>query len=148
MSKRGGSSAGKKRARADSDEEDTDQGLLNVQLSAKRRLKVYEYSGILLCDIRETWTDAAGQVKPTRKGISLTLEQMTVLADHLPQIMAKMREASGEKKSKKEKSKKDKSKAASSSSSAAAAAASDDEDKEEEDTEVDESSGDTSFADD
>lgn len=58
-------------------DEDAGEGLagseLTVPLSEKRVARVYTFKGMVLVDLREMWTDAAGTQKPTKKGACTAL---------------------------------------------------------------------------
>ncbi|XP_065177304.1 activated RNA polymerase II transcriptional coactivator p15-like [Sycon ciliatum] len=55
------------------------------ELSGKRRLSISEFRGKLLVDIREFY-EADGEMKPGRKGISLSLDQWEKLKTLIPQV--------------------------------------------------------------
>ena len=66
--------------REDSDEE------TKLQLSRNRYTEVTQYRGKTLVSIREFFTDELGNLKPTKKGISLTVEQWRALQKHMQEI--------------------------------------------------------------
>lgn len=76
----GGQSAGKRRRDDDDDPDvpassgtDVDaDALFKLELSAKKRLKVYKFKDMLLCDIREMWQNAEGRTLPGKKGADRT----------------------------------------------------------------------------
>jgi hypothetical protein len=51
------------------------------KLSGSKRLTVRKWKSQILIDIREFYQDKAGEWKPGKKGISLTLEQYQALKD-------------------------------------------------------------------
>jgi activated RNA polymerase II transcriptional coactivator p15 len=55
-------------------------------LSRMRRVSVNSFRGKQLVNIREYYTDSAGDTKPGRKGISLSVEQYEALKEALPAI--------------------------------------------------------------
>ncbi|KAH3969271.1 hypothetical protein HBI80_032990 [Parastagonospora nodorum] len=90
---------GKKSKGDEEDEEDdatpvvpelktNDDGEKFVGLSAggKRRITIREFKNTLLLDVREYWTNDAGELKPGKKGISLNLDQYNTLVAALPLI--------------------------------------------------------------
>jgi len=54
-------------------------------LDPKRMVKINEFRGKVFVDIREYY-DADGELKPTKKGISLSASQYQKLKDLLPEI--------------------------------------------------------------
>ncbi|KAK8089865.1 transcriptional Coactivator p15 [Apiospora hydei] len=62
-------------------------------LTATRRVAISEFKGKPLISVREYYTDAAGEMKPGKKGISLTLDQwnnlMKATADVNAELSAK-----------------------------------------------------------
>ncbi|KAF2647242.1 hypothetical protein K491DRAFT_723609 [Lophiostoma macrostomum CBS 122681] len=86
-----------KKAKADEDEEEDalplvpeirkdGKGEEYIPLNAKglRRVNVTEFKGKHLVNIREYWTNDAGDVLPGKKGISLNIEQYNALVAALP----------------------------------------------------------------
>ena len=65
---------------------------LSVLLNDKpvRIARVYEYMGIPLVDIREMYPNSEGQLRPSKKGISLRLEQFRKLVGAAEEIEAAM----------------------------------------------------------
>ncbi|KAK7750894.1 hypothetical protein SLS62_007157 [Diatrype stigma] len=61
-------------------------------LSNTRRVNISEFKGKVLVNIREYYTDAAGDLKPGKKGISLPLEQYNALLKSIPSINAQLNE--------------------------------------------------------
>lgn len=61
-------------------DEDAGEGLagseLTIQLSDKRVARVYTFKGMVLVDLREMWTDAAGTLKPTKKGACASMRRL------------------------------------------------------------------------
>lgn len=66
---------------------ETDDGVA-FELGNKKLLRVKDYKGRTLIDIREFYEDKAGDLKPGKKGISLTLEQWDELAKAFTGIQA------------------------------------------------------------
>ncbi|KAJ9107659.1 hypothetical protein QFC21_001119 [Naganishia friedmannii] len=68
-------------AAPDPDYDEVSEELVNengehyIELSNKRRATVREFKGSTLIDLREYYTDKAGDEKPGSKGMSLTTEQ-------------------------------------------------------------------------
>lgn len=58
-----------KRKTRDEDADEASDVIFTAELSAKRIAKVYKFKGMVLVDIREMWTDAAGDPKPSKKGV-------------------------------------------------------------------------------
>lgn len=76
---------GKRKASStDAKEEDSgvDNGVTACELSQTRKVVVKEWKGQILVDIREYYTSKDGQLMPSKKGISLTLEQWELLREH------------------------------------------------------------------
>lgn len=48
-----------------------------------------------LVSLREYYTDASGEAKPGKRGISLSLQQWSVLKENLPALAAALRSAGG-----------------------------------------------------
>lgn len=63
------------------------------QLSTMRFATVSEFRGRVMVGIREYY-DAGGELKPGKKGISLTLEQWTSLKEQMDEIDEAVRELS------------------------------------------------------
>ncbi|KAH6643622.1 transcriptional Coactivator p15-domain-containing protein [Boeremia exigua] len=60
--------------------------------SGKRRVTVSEFKGMTLVSIREYWANDGGELKPGKKGISLSIEQYNALlaaAPLLESVLAK-----------------------------------------------------------
>ena len=55
-------------------------------INAMRRVTLREFRGKTLIDIREYYSDAAGDLRPGKKGISLTEEQWAKLVELMPKI--------------------------------------------------------------
>ena len=74
----------KRKQTHDSDSEDDPKS--GWELGKSRKVSINEFKGRMLIDIREYYTDQAGDLKPGRKGISLTREQwekLTSLTDKI-----------------------------------------------------------------
>ncbi|XP_038072352.1 activated RNA polymerase II transcriptional coactivator p15-like [Patiria miniata] len=63
-------------------------------LSRQRFVNVREFRGKVLIDIREYYTDNSGELKPGKKGISLTVEQWEKLKDCVDDITDSVKELS------------------------------------------------------
>ncbi|CAK9298777.1 unnamed protein product [Gordionus sp. m RMFG-2023] len=63
-----------------------------MQLGRMRYISVSEWKGKSMVNIREYYTNDAGEMKPGKKGISLSLDQWTKLKDHIPDIDAQIKE--------------------------------------------------------
>ena len=55
-------------------------------INSMRRVTLREFRGKTLIDIREYYSDAAGDLRPGKKGISLTEEQWKTLVELMPKI--------------------------------------------------------------
>lgn len=66
-------------------------------LSANRRISLRPWKGKMLIDIREYYTDAVGEEKPGKKGISLSEEQFDTLKALLPAIERELEAKRGKK---------------------------------------------------
>ncbi|CAH1253273.1 SUB1 [Branchiostoma lanceolatum] len=71
-----------------------DEGSDMIQLSNKRFISVREFKGKCLIDIREYY-DADGELKPGRKGISLTTDQWRRLKEAMDEIDGKITDLVG-----------------------------------------------------
>ncbi|EJT80446.1 hypothetical protein GGTG_00445 [Gaeumannomyces tritici R3-111a-1] len=60
------------------------------EISAKRRVGIAKFNKMVLVNIREYY-DQAGELKPGKKGISLTLDQYQALLKNAPVINAELR---------------------------------------------------------
>ncbi|KXJ91056.1 transcriptional Coactivator p15-domain-containing protein [Microdochium bolleyi] len=69
-----------------------DEGNSFWTLSANRRVGISNFKGKVLINIREYYTDAAGDMKPGKKGISLSLEQYASLVNAIPSLNAELAE--------------------------------------------------------
>ncbi|KAI1270284.1 ssDNA-binding transcriptional regulator [Xylariaceae sp. FL1019] len=80
----------KTKDKAAGDEGRDDDGNAFWQLAPMRRLTISEFKGQTLVNIREYWTDKSGEMKPGKKGISLTVEQYSAVIEALPAINAEL----------------------------------------------------------
>lgn len=55
-------------------------------LGAKRRITVNVFAGKKRVDLREFYEDESGELKPGKKGISLSLEQYELLKSVIPRV--------------------------------------------------------------
>ncbi|XP_035667172.1 activated RNA polymerase II transcriptional coactivator p15-like isoform X2 [Branchiostoma floridae] len=81
----------KKKQKAEREE---DEGSDMIQLSNKRYVSVREFKGKCLIDIREYY-DAGGELKPGKKGISLTTDQWRRLKEAVDDIDEKIADLDG-----------------------------------------------------
>ncbi|XP_019623881.1 PREDICTED: activated RNA polymerase II transcriptional coactivator p15-like [Branchiostoma belcheri] len=75
-------------------EREEDEGSDMIQLSNKRYVSVREFKGKCLIDIREYY-DAGGELKPGKKGISLTTDQWRRLKESMDDIDEKITDLVG-----------------------------------------------------
>ncbi|KAL3498059.1 hypothetical protein ACH5RR_040791, partial [Cinchona calisaya] len=68
----------------DSDDADADD-IVVCEISKNRRVSVRNWQGKIVVDIREFYVKDGKQM-PGKKGISLTMDQWTVLRDHVEEI--------------------------------------------------------------
>ncbi|KAL1609480.1 hypothetical protein SLS59_000985 [Nothophoma quercina] len=85
-----------KKSKGDEDEADTapvvprlqtdddDNPFIALNHSGKRRMTVSDFKSTTLVSIREYWTNDAGELKPGKKGISLSIEQYNALLAAAP----------------------------------------------------------------
>ncbi|KAI0144025.1 PC4-domain-containing protein [Hypoxylon sp. NC0597] len=69
-----------------------DDGNSFWSLGGTRRATVSSFKGRTFINIREYYTDAAGDLKPGKKGIMLTPEQYNKLLEAIPSINAELRD--------------------------------------------------------
>ncbi|KAK4452423.1 transcriptional Coactivator p15-domain-containing protein [Podospora aff. communis PSN243] len=63
------------------------------QIGGTRRVTISKFKGTTLISIREYYTDkASGEAKPTKKGISLSVEQFQGLVDAMPSLVQALEE--------------------------------------------------------
>ena len=79
-----------KKADVDSNSEEESSDTNSWPLSAKRFVNINNFRGKLMVDIREFYQDDSGELKPGKKGISLSLEQWENLKKIIPEIDAKL----------------------------------------------------------
>ncbi|KAF9696833.1 hypothetical protein EKO04_005602 [Ascochyta lentis] len=63
-----------------------------INHSGKRRVTVSDFKGTTLISIREYWTNDGGELKPGKKGISLSVEQYNALLAAAPILESVLRE--------------------------------------------------------
>ncbi len=56
------------------------------------RVQLREFEGRALVDVRKHFTDSAGKLQPTKKGISVAIARLPELANAISRAMAKARE--------------------------------------------------------
>jgi hypothetical protein len=59
---------------------------LKVQLSETRYIEVTKFRGKTLISIREYYKDQSGQMRPGKKGISLSVSQWTTIIENAEKI--------------------------------------------------------------
>ena len=65
--------------------DDADDGIVVAQISKNRRVAVRSWKGKVLVDIREFY-DKDGKNLPSRKGISLPMDEWKILRDNIKAI--------------------------------------------------------------
>ncbi|KAJ7531519.1 hypothetical protein O6H91_14G047100 [Diphasiastrum complanatum] len=68
-------------------EGDASDTIVACEISKNRKVVVRKWKGQVFVDIREFW-NKDGESLPSKKGISLSLEQWTVLQDHAEEVDA------------------------------------------------------------
>eukprot|EP00904_Undaria_pinnatifida_P002640 jgi/Undpi1/12377/HiC_scaffold_5.g02049.m1 len=63
-----------------------------IELGKKKFVDVREFKGMTLIDIREYYENADGEMKPTKKGISLSPAQWKALRENMDEIDSKIEE--------------------------------------------------------
>ncbi|GJN21307.1 hypothetical protein PR202_gb08772 [Eleusine coracana subsp. coracana] len=82
----GGEPAAKRQAAGDDGpSESADEGIVVAEISKNRRVAVRSWNGKIFVDIREFYVKD-GKTLPTRKGISLQLDQWKILRDNIKDI--------------------------------------------------------------
>jgi len=79
-----------KRKKEESDEDDDDVGG-KIPLGSKKFISISEFRGKKLVDVRE-WYGDDDDLKPGKKGISLSKDQFEKLVSYAPKILKKMDE--------------------------------------------------------
>lgn len=69
----------------------------SFQLSNNRYLTISEFKNKVRVDIREYYIDNAGERKPGKKGISLSLEEWNKITENMDQIEQSIQVVSGDK---------------------------------------------------
>ncbi|GBC06752.1 hypothetical protein RclHR1_07010008 [Rhizophagus clarus] len=90
-SKRGSSRSSKKAKKEESDSDRSDRGENSAgetyfKLSNKKRVTIREWKNMVLIDFREFFETKDGKTQPTKKGISLQLEQWNKLKELVSDI--------------------------------------------------------------
>ncbi|CAB4384665.1 unnamed protein product [Rhizophagus irregularis] len=90
-SKKGSSRSSKKIKKDDSDSDRSDRGENSAgetyfKLSNKKRVTIREWKNMVLIDFREFFETKDGKTQPTKKGISLQLEQWNKLKELVSDI--------------------------------------------------------------
>jgi hypothetical protein len=76
-----------KKSRLSSQEEKEEEDAnTTFMLSAKRKVTVRKWKNVILIDFREYFTNEAGELLPTKKGISISLDQWNKLKEYLVDI--------------------------------------------------------------
>ncbi|KAF7059901.1 hypothetical protein CFC21_066743 [Triticum aestivum] len=65
--------------------EETDDGIVVAQISKNKRVAVRSWNGKVMVDMREFY-EKDGKSLPTRKGISLSMDQWKILRDNIEAI--------------------------------------------------------------
>jgi hypothetical protein len=72
----------------------TEETPKSFTISATKRVTINTFKGKKLVDIREFYTDKeSGELKPGKKGISLSIEEFKKLLDQLPLVQDALKEA-------------------------------------------------------
>ncbi|KAK4144296.1 transcriptional Coactivator p15-domain-containing protein [Dichotomopilus funicola] len=61
------------------------------EIGNTRRISTAQFKGMSLINIREYYTTPDGEVRPGKKGISLTLDQYSALLKAIPEVNEKLR---------------------------------------------------------
>lgn len=64
-------------------EQEESTGIALADLNGGIRVSISEFKNIKYCDIRKFFTDDSGTLRPTRKGIALSLKQFDEVLDYL-----------------------------------------------------------------
>eukprot|EP00271_Cylindrocystis_brebissonii_P000267 TRINITY_DN10334_c0_g1_i1.p1 TRINITY_DN10334_c0_g1~~TRINITY_DN10334_c0_g1_i1.p1 ORF type:complete len:109 (+),score=26.75 TRINITY_DN10334_c0_g1_i1:166-492(+) len=88
---RGGKSSSRAAKRQVTSEDD---GVVACELSSNRLVKVRKFNGHVLVDIREFYSKG-DDLLPSKKGISLTLDQWHVFVEHFEEVEAALKEMEG-----------------------------------------------------
>ncbi|AOA62549.1 Transcriptional coactivator [Komagataella phaffii CBS 7435] len=68
-----------------------------IDLGKKKQVTVRNFKGVKLVDIREFYTTSEGELRPGKKGISLTEETWKTLVDNIGKIQSALDLLDGEK---------------------------------------------------
>ncbi|KZM22297.1 uncharacterized protein EKO05_0000174 [Ascochyta rabiei] len=71
--------------------DDDNNPFVAINNSSKRRVTVSDFKGTTLISIREYWTNEGGELKPGKKGISLSVEQYNALLAAAPILESVLR---------------------------------------------------------
>jgi len=71
--------------------DESDDGKTEWELGKMRKVSLNEFKGRVLVDIREFYSDAGGDIKPGKKGISLSPEQWEALKAAIPKVDAALK---------------------------------------------------------
>ncbi|KAJ1696369.1 hypothetical protein LUZ63_004881 [Rhynchospora breviuscula] len=82
-----------KRQAVDSSSEDNPDGIVVCEVSKNKRISVRNWNGNVMVDFREFFVKDGKQL-PTKKGISLSMDQWKILRDHIEEINEAVKEYS------------------------------------------------------
>ncbi|EAQ92310.1 predicted protein [Chaetomium globosum CBS 148.51] len=84
-------SKSEKKAKKDLTQGSDAEGNPYWEIGNNRRIGPTRYKGVTLVNIREFYTTPTGELKPAKKGISLTLDQYNALLKVIPELNEKLR---------------------------------------------------------
>ncbi|BBN02675.1 activated RNA polymerase II transcriptional coactivator p15 [Marchantia polymorpha subsp. ruderalis] len=73
---------------------DPETGITACEISKNRRVVVRQFKKMILIDIRQYYSNADEEMKPTKKGISLSLDQWKVLSENIDNVDEAIKEMS------------------------------------------------------
>ncbi|ANZ76270.1 BA75_02148T0 [Komagataella pastoris] len=76
---------------------DEESNETKIDLGKKKQVTVRNFKGVKLVDIREFYTTSDGELRPGKKGISLTEETWKTLVDNIGKIQSALDLLDGEK---------------------------------------------------